>query len=79
MREETILSPGETFITVTADIHPLYLKDFQSEKEHSEEISWFITGGFVIQLPFEDLVSMETFEETGVTKWRDLDWCEEGH
>jgi len=55
MREKTLLPPGQTTITVTAEIHPLYMEGLRVEKQFSENLIWYTLGGAVIELPFKEM------------------------
>ncbi len=67
MRERTLLRPGETDITITAQIHPVYMSNLKTEQQYSEQMLWFVTGGAVIELPFEEMTVTITIQEYWVT------------
>jgi len=67
MREKTILEPGETDILVKAKLHPLYMEDLNKELEHTEKMLWFVRGGAVIVLPFEEITVTIEIQEYWVT------------
>lgn len=67
-RERIFLPPGEADITLTAEIHPFYMDNLTLEQTYSETILWFITGGVVVELPFEEMTITVSIEEFWVTE-----------
>lgn len=62
MREKTLLPPGNTTITITAQIHRVYMEGLRVEKQYSENLIWYTDGGVVIELPFKEMtVSVDIF------------------
>ena len=53
MKEKRILKPGEEFITIREELHPLYVEDLERELEYTEKILWFVRGGAVISFPLK--------------------------
>lgn len=66
-RERILLPPGEADITLTAVIHPVYMDSLTEEQAHAETILWFITGGAVVELPFEEMTVPISIQEYWVT------------
>jgi hypothetical protein len=67
MRDKTLLPPGETQITITAEIHPIYMEGLRSEKQYSENLLWVTGGGAVIELPFKGMTISVDIEGYWVT------------
>lgn len=67
-RERISLPPGEADITLTAEIHPVYMDNLTLEQTYSETILWFITGGVVVELPFEEMTVTVSIQEYWVTE-----------
>ncbi len=67
MRERTILKPGEEFITIRRELHPLYVEDLEQELEYTEKVLWFVRGGAIIELPFEEMTITISIQEYWVT------------
>lgn len=67
-REKTPLKPGISEIVFRAELHPIYLESLEQERETSEMILWFISGGAVIELPFEEMTITISIQEYWVTE-----------
>jgi hypothetical protein len=66
-RDRPLLPPGQSLITVTAELHPVYMENLKQEQQ-SETILWFITGGTVIELPFKEMTVTTSIQEYWVTE-----------
>lgn len=67
MRERTLLTPGEEYLVVEAELHPIYKEELEEELEYTEKMLWYVTGGAVILLPFEEITVTISIEEYWVT------------
>lgn len=66
-RDRPLIPPGTAYITVTAELHPIYMENLRQEQQ-SEKILWFITGGTVIELPFKEMTVTTSVQEYWVTE-----------